>query len=79
MHSTEIAAARTDWEAERQAADARARAEAFAVPLDQIDVTKPRLFQDDSIGHYFARLRRDGSEVKVIGYNNDSADLDDES
>ena len=38
---------------------AAARAEAFALPLDQIDVTKPRLFQDDSIGHYFARLRRE--------------------
>ena len=36
-----------------------ARAEAFAMPLDQIDVSKPRLFQDDSIGHYFERLRRD--------------------
>jgi len=37
----------------------RARADAFSLPLDQIDVTKPRLFQDDSIGHYFERLRRD--------------------
>ena len=36
-----------------------ARAQAFAMPLDQIDVSKPRLFQDDSIGHYFERLRRD--------------------
>ncbi len=40
-------------------AAARARAEAFALPLDQIDVTKPRLFQDDTIGYYFERLRRD--------------------
>ena len=40
-------------------AAAQARAEAFALPLDQIDVTKPRLFQDDTIGHYFERLRRD--------------------
>ncbi len=40
-------------------AAARARAEAFALPLDQIDVTKPRLFQEDTIGHYFERLRRD--------------------
>ena len=37
----------------------RAREAAFATPLDQIDVTKPRLFQDDTIGHYFERLRRD--------------------
>ena len=37
----------------------QARQEAFSLPLDQIDVTKPRLFQDDTIGHYFERLRRD--------------------
>jgi len=36
-----------------------ARAEAFSLPLDAIDVTKPRLMQDDTIGHYFERLRRD--------------------
>ena len=36
-----------------------ARAEAFLMPLDQIDVTKPRLFVDDTIGYYFERLRRD--------------------
>ena len=29
------------------------------LPIDQIDVSKPRLFQEDTIGHYFARLRRD--------------------
>ncbi len=39
--------------------NASARELAFSLPLDQIDVTKPRLYQDDSIGHYFARLRRD--------------------
>ena len=38
---------------------AEARAQAFAVPLDQIDVTKPRLFQDNSVLHYLERLRRD--------------------
>ena len=37
----------------------QARAEAFVMPLDQIDVSKPRLFADDSIGYYFERLRRD--------------------
>ena len=37
----------------------QARDEAFAMPLHEIDVTKPRLFQDDTIGHYFERLRRD--------------------
>ncbi len=36
-----------------------AREAAFAMPLEHIDVTKPRLFQDDTIGHYFERLRRD--------------------
>ena len=38
---------------------ARAQAEAWSLPLDQIDVSKPRLFQDDTVGHYFERLRRD--------------------
>ena len=36
-----------------------AREEAFSMPVDQIDVSKPRLFQEDTVGHYFARLRRD--------------------
>ena len=36
-----------------------ARDEAFALPLDQIDVSKPRLFQEDTVHHYFERLRRD--------------------
>jgi cytochrome P450 len=36
-----------------------ARDEAFSMPLEEIDVSKPRLFQEDTIGHYFARLRRD--------------------
>ncbi len=29
------------------------------MPLDQIDVSKPRLFQEDTVGYYFERLRRD--------------------
>ena len=36
-----------------------ARDEAFSMPLDEIDVSKPRLFQEDTVGHYFERLRRD--------------------
>ncbi|MEI8302867.1 MAG: cytochrome P450 [Burkholderiales bacterium] len=36
-----------------------ARERAFSLPLSEINVSDPRLFQDDSIGHYFARLRRD--------------------
>ena len=36
-----------------------ARDEAFSMPLEQIDVSKPRLFQEDTVGHYFERLRRD--------------------
>ncbi len=54
IDTTPAAAFKTDAEADR-----RARDEAFAMPLDQIDVSKPRLFHDDSIGHYFERLRRD--------------------
>ena len=42
-----------------ETAMAQARAHAFAMPLDQIDVSQQQLFQDDSIGHYFERLRRD--------------------
>ena len=37
----------------------QARAKAYAMPLDQIDVSDQRLFQDDSIGYYFERLRRE--------------------
>ena len=29
------------------------------VPLHLIDVSDPQLFQDDTIGQYFARLRRE--------------------
>ncbi len=36
-----------------------ARAEAFSLPIERIDVSKPRLFQADTVGHYFERLRRD--------------------
>jgi cytochrome P450 len=46
----------TPHDAELQAL---ARDEAFSMPIDDIDVSKPRLFQEDTIGHYFARLRRD--------------------
>jgi cytochrome P450 len=40
-------------------ASRQARDEAFSLPLDQIDVTKPRLFEHGTVGHYFERLRRD--------------------
>jgi len=36
-----------------------ARHRAFSIPLEQVDVSDPKLFQDNSIGHYFERLRRD--------------------
>ena len=36
-----------------------ARHRAFSLPLEQVDVSDPKLFQDNSIGHYFERLRRD--------------------
>ncbi|MFN0186595.1 MAG: cytochrome P450 [Aquabacterium sp.] len=42
--------------AERQA---QARDEAFSMPLDQIDPAQGRYFVTDTVGHYFARLRRD--------------------
>jgi cytochrome P450 len=38
---------------------AAAREHAFTVPLNQINVSKPRLFQSDTIWPYFERLRRD--------------------
>ncbi|MEZ5740627.1 MAG: cytochrome P450 [Burkholderiaceae bacterium] len=34
-----------------------AREKAWSIPLDKIDVSDPRLHQDDSIHHYFDRLR----------------------
>ena len=35
------------------------REEAFAMPIEQIDVSNPFWFQKDTIGHFFERLRRD--------------------
>ena len=35
------------------------RDEAFAMPVDEINVTNPYWFQNDTIGHFFERLRRD--------------------
>jgi hypothetical protein len=32
--------------------------EAWSLPIDKVDVSQPRLFQDDTWGPYFARLRR---------------------
>ncbi len=43
----------------RAMAAAKAREIAYRLPLDQIDVSDQRLFQDDSIGHYFERLRQE--------------------
>ncbi len=34
-----------------------AQSEAHAMPLEKIDVSNPRLFQNDTIGRYFERLR----------------------
>ncbi|MGE0859757.1 MAG: cytochrome P450 [Gammaproteobacteria bacterium] len=31
----------------------------YTLPLDEIDVSNPRLYQDDAIGPYFARLREE--------------------
>ena len=38
---------------------ASARAEAFAMPIEQIDPGTPSYFENDTVGHYFERLRRD--------------------
>ncbi len=35
------------------------RAEAFSLPIDEIDVSNPYWFQNDTIEHFFERLRRD--------------------
>ena len=40
-------------------ADTAARVRAFSLPLEQIDVSDPALFENDTVGHYFERLRRD--------------------
>ncbi len=45
-----------------QASSARskaARAKAFSMPIELIDVSDPQLFEDDTVGHYFERLRQD--------------------
>ena len=38
---------------------AAARERAFSMPLQDIDPSDTTLFADDTVGHYFARLRRD--------------------
>jgi cytochrome P450 len=38
---------------------AAARERAFSLPLEQIDPANPLLFENDTVGHYFERLRRD--------------------
>ena len=38
---------------------ATARERAFSMPIEQIDPSNPELFFDDTVNHYFARLRRD--------------------
>ena len=35
------------------------RDDAYAIPLDKIDVSQPRLYQDDIWHPYFERLRRE--------------------
>jgi len=36
-----------------------ARERAFSLPIDQVDPADPQYFVDDTVGHYFERLRRD--------------------
>jgi cytochrome P450 len=40
-------------------AQENAQADAWSIPLEQIDVSNPHLYQDDTWAPYFARLRRD--------------------
>ncbi len=35
------------------------REDAYSIPLDEIDVSQPRLYQDDIWEPYFERLRRE--------------------
>ena len=44
---------------QRDSMQRQARAAAFALPLDQIDPSDPALFEHDTVGHTFERLRRD--------------------
>lgn len=38
---------------------AAARERAFSLPIDQVDPSEPQLFADDTVHHYFERLRQD--------------------
>ena len=42
----------------------------YAIPLAQIDVSNPRLYQDDVIGAYFARLREEAPVHYCAASNN---------
>ena len=48
-----------DAAAAAAAEQALARERAFSLPLEQIDPSESSLFERDTVGHYFARLRRD--------------------
>lgn len=50
-------------------AHAAAHAKAFSMPLDQIDVSDPLLFENDTVGHYFERLRRDEPVHRTVSPN----------
>ena len=42
-----------------QTVQQEARTSAFSMPLEDIDPANPQFFVDDTVGHYFERLRRD--------------------
>lgn len=44
---------------ENASVQAAARSRAFGLPLDQIDPADPELFANDTVHHYFERLRQD--------------------
>ena len=58
---TALAATQLSLHAEQaaQAEQAAAREHAFSVPLGEVDPSDPALFERDTVGHYFERLRRD--------------------
>ncbi|HEX6722108.1 MAG TPA: cytochrome P450 [Burkholderiaceae bacterium] len=50
----------------RSVVQQQAREAAFAMPLDAIDPANADYFVDDTVGHYFARLRRDAPVHRCV-------------
>ena len=52
-----------------------ARRQAHDIPLEQLNPAQPELFSGDVMWEHFARLRREGRSVAIVGYNRASADI----